>query len=39
VAEEVLATSKAPVTASPAAQPDFWRGLRETYGRLAQSEE
>jgi len=35
--EEGLATVEA--TAAPATPPDFWRGLRETYGRLAQSEE
>jgi len=35
--EEGLATVEA--TVAPAVQPDFWRGLRETYGRLAQSEE
>jgi len=35
--EEGLTTVEA--TVGPAVQPDFWRGLRETYGRLAQSEE
>jgi len=35
--EEGLATAAATVATAPA--PDFWRGLRETYSRLAQSEE